>query len=776
MNKKINEIRKIENGILNPIIVLASLSLLLFNIACNNPGKIETWSDDKAGLQHKKEFGNVVSLNGTWEVEEGNMENVPEAYSHTADVPGLLKTATPAFEGLGLPSDKRDAFYYRKKVKIEKQQDEVVCLKINKAKYTTKLFVNGQEVGYNPLNFTPSVFNITEFVKNGDENEIVIRIGDHIEQVPDTTTNGSDVEKHAYYPGIYDEVVLIYTSKCNLDNVQIVPDIDSNKVSVVLYINNLGKTIKGKKYNLSISDPKTNKVLASKKIDILSIKENTKSEHEVDITFNNYGLWSPESPKLYNLIVSDENYSSCTKFGMRKIQIDKNYPNKALLNNRQYFFRGTNIGLFRFFEDTLCTTQPWDTAWVKKFHKRMKELHLNSLRPHGSALPEFWYDIADEEGFVIFDEFPIWYTIKPGVSIEDTSVTKKDPVRKYSIYPDGLTVERLADEYSQWMHAHWNHASLGFWDAQNETWSKEITDAINMVRDIDLSNRPWDNGWSPPASENDYREGHTYFARYNVGSEDKRAAGFKPKPFTLSELYNATKITNTFYLPYQWAYLGGKLDGHWDIPNVINEYGYLWINRDGTPTTLSKPYYDEVLGENATSDERFYHYARILATLTEYWRTNRSSFGVLFSFGLAYSQKVGATADVFQNIDPLTFYPYFEKYVADAFYPLGISIESWKDSYKPGTEEDFPIFLTNDFLSNKAGSFSIILKENDNVLSKKKYAFEIRDNEQKRRFIKLKIPDKTGEYLMIARLEVDGDTISCYRDIHVLCVNQEKTK
>ena len=38
---------------------------------------------------------------------------------------------------------------------------------------------------------------------------------------------------------------------------------------------------------------------------------------------------------------------------------------------------------------------------------------------------------------------------------------------------------------------------------------------------------------------------------------------------------------------------------------VINEYGWLWLNRDGTPTTLTRQLYENLLGTRSTTAQRF---------------------------------------------------------------------------------------------------------------------------------------------------------------------------
>ena len=90
------------------------------------------------------------------------------------------------------------------------------------------------------------------------------------------------------------------------------------------------------------------------------------------------------------------------------------------------------------------------------------------------------------------------------------------------------------------------------------------------------------------------------------------------------------------YLPFQYA---NKIppNWYWKQPCIINESSYLWLNRNGAPTELTKPYYDTVLGTDATAGQRRELYARHLATVTEYWRATRSCIGILYPFGLLFS-------------------------------------------------------------------------------------------------------------------------------------------
>ncbi len=99
---------------------------------------------------------------------------------------------------------------------------------------------------------------------------------------------------------------------------------------------------------------------------------------------------------------------------------------------------------------------------------------------------------------------------------------------------------------------------------------------------------------------------------------------------------------------------------------ILNEYGWLWLNRDGTPTTLTKDLYRNLLGPHATTAQRRHVYARYLAAETEFWRAHRSCAAVMHFCALGYSRsgekprpEGGATSDHWADVEKLAWEPEF---------------------------------------------------------------------------------------------------------------------
>ncbi len=152
------------------------------------------------------------------------------------------------------------------------------------------------------------------------------------------------------------------------------------------------------------------------------------------------------------------------------------------------------------------------------------------------------------------------------------------------------------------------------------------------------------------------------------------------------------------------------------VPIIINEYAWLWLNRDGSTTCLTGPVYEKLLGPNSTAEQRRVLYAKLLAAKTEFWRGHRECAGVLHFCGLGYSRagdkprpEGGATSDHFIDLEKLTFEPNFEKYVRDAFAPLGLMLDYWGQDLPAGKEQEIKVTIINDLYesSRRHGAASL---------------------------------------------------------------------
>ena len=56
---------------------------------------------------------------------------------------------------------------------------------------------------------------------------------------------------------------------------------------------------------------------------------------------------------------------------MRSFRFDPD-SKRAILNGKPYYMRGTNVCIYRFFEDASRGNLPWSKEWVRDLHKKFK--------------------------------------------------------------------------------------------------------------------------------------------------------------------------------------------------------------------------------------------------------------------------------------------------------------------------------------------------------------------------------------------------------------------
>jgi hypothetical protein len=672
----------------------------------------------------------VVRLDGRWEIAEGSMDRVPDTFAHRVPVPGLVDMATPAFDEVGKKSPKREAFWYRRRFTIDGPVPPVAVLKIHKAKFGTKVFLNGAVVGEHLPCFTPALLDVKPQLKgNGEQNELIVRVGADRESVSPDRPAGWDFEKYLFLPGIFDSVDLILTEFPYLSNVQTVPDVEAGKVRVVAEVRSGSRPCEVK-LEAEVTEAQSGASAGTGGTPGVPLADDETMQIELVIPINDCRLWSPEDPFLYRLNLRTQGDSLDVRFGMREFKFDPK-TKRAILNGKPYFMRGTNVCVYRFFEDASRGDRPWRADWVRRLHRQFKSMHWNSIRYCIGFPPEIWYDIADEEGFLIQDEFPIWLLGKA---------------------PENPTAEKIIPEYTEWMRERWNHPCVVIWDAQNESRTEETGKALTAVRGLDLSNRPWENGWAKPQALADCVESHPYL--FIRGWQDRA-------PFRLEQLAEVSGVPRLH-----------EAQKALDVPIIINEYAWLWLDREGNPTCLTDKVYESLLGPDSTVDQRRELYARYLAALTEFWRCHRQCAGVLHFCGLAYSRpgdvprpEGGATSDHFADMEKLTFEPHFEQYVRDAFNPVGLMLDFWDEEQRCGRKRSFRVFVINDLYDDWKGTVRLRIVSQDRTLPGGSQTCRVPSLGREVFVIEQPIPNEPGEYTLIAELsDSSGRKVQSLRD------------
>ena len=657
----------------------------------------------------------TLSLDGAWQVEESvSATEMPVLFTHTAPVPGLANLARPAFKSVdvfysrelianrirgkifpeswltnywtGKVNQDRNYFWYRKDFKAPARQ-AVAMLKIAKAQFGTAVWLNGRKLGeYNGC-FSASYFDLAGAINWSGNNTLVVRIGAHPAVLPENFPVGSDFEKLKWTPGIYDSVSVFFCENPLIETVQVAPRIASSEIVVQTKLKNCGTALATFSLVQRVRPwkGKTNPLAIEPLLVPLGPGEETTVTQTIPVPSAH--LWSPEDPFLYVLDTVTGGDQVTTRFGMREFRFDS-ATKRAYLNGKVYYLRGSNITLHRFFEDPLCRDLPWKESWVRELLGDLpKKMHWNYFRFCIGPVPDKWLDICDETGLLIQNEFFVW-TGGPGW---------------YKGYSRTYDTDEMIREYKDWMRDNWNHPSVAVWDANNETKDASFGDKIiPAVRPLDLSNRPWENSYNPPAGPNDLVEDHPYlmisgyFGKQTFKMTDLEKMDGKPRGGLASDKHTP----------------------------IINEYGWLWLNRDGSPTILTTNVYAQLMGMNVTATERLAMYAYLLSGKTEFWRAHRNYAGIVHFVYLTCSYPGVYTADHFQDVTHLKLEPHFADYMGEAFKPLGVYVNFFQPTLLAGTPRDFLVKMVNDYNEPVTGQLTLTLEtKKGKVLAKTERPF-----------------------------------------------------
>jgi hypothetical protein len=690
----------------------------------------------------------TLSLDGEWQVDESiSATAAPTQFKHRAPVPGLADLARPPFKDIDLfdsqeliasrirhkwlpesarvntagnSRQERNYFWYRKVFKAPTPR-AAAFLKINKAQFGTAVWLNGQKLGEYAGCFTASFFPLSGAVRWGGDNELVIRIGAHPGVLPVSYPAGADFEKLKWTPGIYDSVSAYFCDNPVIETIQVAPRIENSEIIVQTRLKNFGLSC-STTLDQKVKPWKGSTTAAAAAPVIVQLQAGEERVVTQTIPIPQARLWSPEDPFLYVLESRTGGDSVVTRFGMREFRSDAR-TKRFYLNGKVYYLRGSNITFHRFLEDPDCGNLPWNQAWVRKLLGEIpKQMHWNSFRFCIGPVPDQWLDIADEAGLLIQNEFFIW-TASPR--------WETNCVRHWD-------VPEMTRQFSDWMRDNWNHPSVAIWDANNESEDPIFHQhVIPAVRGLDLSHRPWENSYNPPAGQDDPVEYHPYLFMETATRDEIK--------FRLTDLE--------------------RMDGHpsaWFLPKVphpilVNEYGWLWLNRDGSPTVLTDKLYPLLLGTNTTASERFAFQGYVLAAETEFWRAHRQFAGVLHFVYLTSSYPGVYTSDHFLNLENLKLEPHFVDYMSEAFKPLGVYINFFQPTLFSSTERSFTIMLVNDEARPVEGQLVLALETiGGRELGRVSRRFTIAALGDAAYELPLRIPSATGQCVLKAVAKPQG--------------------
>ena len=117
-------------------------------------------------------------------------------------------------------------------------------------------------------------------------------------------------------------------------------------------------------------------------------------------------FWTPSNPFLYEIevITNGDTYWTALVCAPSTFDPETKTP---MLNGKVHYLNGTNIAMNRFYED-LPVRIIRLILNGRAPYQEFKDMHWDSFRFHVGFAPDIWYDIADEEGMLIMDEYAVF--------------------------------------------------------------------------------------------------------------------------------------------------------------------------------------------------------------------------------------------------------------------------------------------------------------------------------------------------------------------------------
>lgn len=417
---------------------------------------------------------NWQNLNGLWEyaVTPKQQATPPASFKGKILVPFAIESA---LSGVGKGVGKDSVLWYRTKVSVPaKMRQQKVLLHFGAVDWQSQVWVNGKQLGTHEGGYDPFTFDITPYLKGGNQQEIAVRVWDPTDEGPQP--RGKQVNKpHAiwYTPvtGIWQTVWLEPVPKAYIASTRQTPDIDKQTLTVATQVENPQAKDRLRITALDGTTKVAETEVAAGKEAVLQIKDQK--------------LWSPDSPFLYDLqvaLIRNGKVVDAVKsyFGMRKISMeaDENGIQRMLLNNEFVFqFGPLDQG---WWPDGLYTA-PTDSALLFDIQKT-KEMGFNMIRKHVKVEPARWYHHADSLGVLVWQDMPNgdWggrWGNNPGVEGIGEDMERTEASEKI-----------FRTEWSEIMKDLHNFPSIVVWVPFNEAWGQFKTAEITKwTMDMDTS-------------------------------------------------------------------------------------------------------------------------------------------------------------------------------------------------------------------------------------------------------------------------------------------------
>ena len=426
----------------------------------------------------------------------------------------------------------------------ERMKGQRIFISFQGAESGLALWLNGKFVGYSEDSFTPSEFELTEYIKEGG-NKLAAQVFKW------TASSWCEDQDFYRFSGIYRDVYLYTVPRTHIADLKINAAPDEALAKGVLEVS-----------AAAWGEGKAKFTLSYKGEVCLEEEKDLTGEDTCTWEIDRPALWSAEEPNLYDLTI--EVFAAdgmlCEvipqKVGFRRFEMKGNI---MTLNGKRIVFKGANRHEF-----SSVTGRAVSSEELLKDIVTMKQNNINAVRtshyPNGSEI----YRLCDEYGLYMIDET----NLESHGSWDTVNDTKDyDYVVPYN-KPEWL--DMMLDRANSMYQRDKNHPSILIWSCGNESFGgKDIYEMSEFFRSVDPTRLVHYEGifWDRTYNETSDMESQMYAS---VDSIKEFLAKDRSKPFICCEYTHAmgnscggmhkyTDLTDTEPL-YQGGFIWDYID------------------------------------------------------------------------------------------------------------------------------------------------------------------------------------------------------------------------
>jgi len=396
----------------------------------------------------------TVTLNGTWNYVVDPLDNGYYDYrrqplkngffqNRKAQAPGDLveynfdRDATMTIPGDWNTQDDRLFFYegtvwFKKDFTYTAKPGKRVFLYFGAVNYTCNVWVNGKEAGSHEGGFTPFSFDVTTLLEEGG-NFVIVRVNNERkpENVPTLNFDWWN------YGGITRDVMLVETPEVFIDDYLV--QLPKGMTDAVEGYIRLNTPAAGVSVGLQIPELDIDRQFVTDEHGEVHFRMDARPE-----------LWSPESPRLYDVTVSGPGEILSDKIGFRNISTE---GKSILLNGQPVFLKGISIHEEAPFRQGRVISREEAgilLGWAK-------ELGCNFVRLAHYPHNEHTIRLAEEMGLMVWSEIPVYWTIR---------------------FDNPPTLQNASAQLREMMERDRNRCAVVVWSVANETPHSPARDAF----------------------------------------------------------------------------------------------------------------------------------------------------------------------------------------------------------------------------------------------------------------------------------------------------------